>query len=99
MKKRNITISISVGLLLTTMLTACKQSESSLPFSREDAKALALKHAGVSTADVREYESELDFERGVEVYEISFSVGRTEYDYTIDVKTGKVIRAERENLK
>ena len=61
-----------------------------------DAKKIAIGHAGVSEADVREYESELDFERGVEVYEISFSVGRTEYDYTIDVKTGKVIQAERE---
>lgn len=41
-------------------------------------------------------ETELDFERGVEVYEIEFSVGRTEYSYEINAKTGEIVKAERD---
>lgn len=62
----------------------------------ERAKDIALKHAGVTEKDVRGYESELDFDRGRELYEIDFSVGRTEYEYEIDAETGEVIRAEKE---
>ena len=62
----------------------------------EEAKQIALSHAGVAEADARAVQTELDFDRGVEVYEVEFSVGRVEYEYEINAETGEVIKAERD---
>ncbi|MBE6673211.1 MAG: hypothetical protein E7599_06800 [Ruminococcaceae bacterium] len=61
-----------------------------------EAKQIAIRHAAVTEDEVRFKETELDFERGVEVYEIEFQVGRVEYEYTINAKTGEVVKAERD---
>ena len=62
----------------------------------EEAKAIALAHSGVAAKDVRFEDADLDFERGIEVYEIEFSVGRTEYEYVINAESGEVIKAAHE---
>lgn len=59
------------------------------------AKAIALSHAGVPEASVREYEIELDMERGRLVYEIEFETdGRAEYEYEIDALNGDILRCK-----
>ena len=58
------------------------------------ARAAALAHAGVTEADIRDYRCELDREDGVSVYEIEFSVERTEYAYHIDAATGKILDSD-----
>ncbi len=63
---------------------------------REKAKNIALSHAGVSASNAREMEVELDTEKGVKVYEVSFESAGIEYDYEIDASTGKIIKAEKE---
>lgn len=60
--------------------------------SREEAKAIALKQAGVNAEDVRDYECEMDTEGGIRVYEISFQVGSQEYDFEIHAVTGEILR-------
>lgn len=62
----------------------------------EAAKKAAFDHAGVSESDVTKLEVEYDNDDGVMVYEVDFHVGTTEYDYEIDAKTGKVLKAEKE---
>lgn len=62
----------------------------------EEAKAIALSHAGVSTEEARFEETDLDFDHGKEVFEISFEVGRTEYEYEIDAHTGKILHVEKD---
>lgn len=64
--------------------------------SREKAKSIALNHAGLKEADVRELEIELDNEKGVYVYEVSFKSGRYEYDYVIDAVTGAIKLSEKD---
>ena len=64
--------------------------------TKEEAKRIALAHAGVKAADVRSFEIEPDVERGVEIYEIEFKVDKTEYEYKINVKNGSIIRADYE---
>lgn len=64
--------------------------------SKEDAKAAALAHAGVKEADIRNYKIEIDKERNTTVYEIEFDAGNYEYDYIINVETGKIIHSEVE---
>ena len=52
--------------------------------------------AGVQSGQTRDMEAELDYERGKQVYEVSFKSGGYEYDVKVDAKTGAVIRTERE---
>ncbi len=61
-----------------------------------EAKAMALKDAGVPEAEIRDYEIEQDLERGVWVYEISFEHGGFDYDYHISVENGDILHREKE---
>ena len=60
------------------------------------AKTTAFAHAGVSAADVTDYEFKVDTDDGKTVYELDFRVGSTKYEYEIDAATGKVLKAEKE---
>jgi len=62
--------------------------------SAAEAEAIALKKAGFSASEVYDKEVELDNERGVWVYEVSFNKGRTDYDYVIDAVSGEILRAD-----
>ena len=62
----------------------------------EEAKAAALAHAGFTASDVTFTKTEFDLDDGREEYEIEFIVSGTEYEYTIDAATGKIIEYEAE---
>ena len=64
--------------------------------TRDDAKAIVLKHSGFEEAEIRGYKAELDKERGVLVYEIEFDSGKYEYEYEVNAETGKIIKSEKE---
>ena len=57
----------------------------------EAAKAAALTHAGVTESQTTKMKVEQDWDNGRLEYEVEFSVGRTEYEYTIDGATGAVL--------
>ena len=61
--------------------------------TREEAKAIALNHAGVTPSRV---EVELDKDDGVTKYEIEFKHGGYEYDYEIEAYTGEILKSEKE---
>ena len=69
---------------------------SELKVTKDEAKAVALKHAGVKAADVKHYKVEVDKERSAAVYEIEFYANGYEYDYTVNAENGKVLKAEKE---
>ena len=54
----------------------------------EKAKSIALKDAGVS--NVKFTKAKVDYENGIKVYDIEFRKGNKEYDYEIEVATGKI---------
>lgn len=60
------------------------------------AKSIAFSHAGVSENEIRLEKVELDRDDGVYEYEIEFSVGRVEYEYKINAKTGKILDFEKD---
>jgi len=64
--------------------------------SKAKAKSIALNHAKVKTADIRDYEIELDKDSTVATYEIGFESGKYEFEYEINAKTGKIIKSQKE---
>lgn len=62
----------------------------------DEAKQIALNHAGVAESDTRAMELETDHDDGRTVYEFSWKVGTTEYDYEIDADTGEILSYSQE---
>ena len=85
----------AVGKVNKTETKAETTKNSAEKISREKAKSIALNHAGLKEADVRGLEIELDYDKGVHVYEVSFESGRYEYDYDIDAYSGVVKFSEK----
>ena len=59
--------------------------------STEKAKEIALSHAGLSSNQVTFEKTELDFDNGIEKYEVEFYYNNREYSYDIDANNGNVL--------
>lgn len=73
--------------------TATDTANSSAAISETEAKATALNDAGVKESDTAYLSVKLDYDDGVQVYDVEFYVASsaTEYDYEIDASTGKIL--------
>ena len=61
------------------------------------ATSIALKHAGLSAAEVSFTKAKLEKDDGLRKYEIEFIKGSTEYEYEIDAATGSVLEYDVEH--
>lgn len=59
--------------------------------SVDEAKKIALEHAGLTLEEVKFSSAKLDNDDGNYNYEIEFYVGQMEYEYEIDADTGTII--------
>ena len=75
---------------------ATSTTENKKVISTEKAKEAALKHAGVSASQIRDYSVELDNDHGVVKYDVEFKAGQWEYDYEINAYTGAVISVDKD---
>lgn len=66
--------------------------------SVDDARAAALRHAGVSAEDAVFESVELEEDNGRSVYELDFTAGGMEYEYEIDAQTGEVLSYQSEAI-
>lgn len=89
-----LTVCLLAFLGLLSLSVSAMSARSAL-IGEEGAKAAALAHAGLQSADVTFIKSELDQENGRQVYEVEFYTrnGR-EYDYEIDAVTGEVVSVD-----
>lgn len=71
-----------------------KEETKASEITADEAKAIALKHAGLSSATW--VKAEKDRDDGRVKFEIEFRDGRMEYDYEIDAETGNILKAEKE---
>lgn len=62
----------------------------------EQAKQIALQHAGVEESSTRRMEMDIDYDHGRTVYEFSWKVDWTEYEYEIDASTGDILSFSQE---
>ncbi len=60
----------------------------------EEAKAVAVAHAGFSVQEVSFSKTKLEKEHRMLVYEIEFYKDGMEYEYEIDAETGEIIKYE-----
>ena len=64
--------------------------------TKDEARDIALKHAGLSAADVSRLRVEFDYDDGRPEYDVDFRHGNYEYDYEIHAETGKIITSDKD---
>lgn len=79
----------------TTPTVAAERSEKDR-LTKEEARDIALKHAGLTAAEVTRLRVEFDYDDGVPEYEVDFFHNGYEYDYEIHAETGKIIKWDKE---
>ena len=62
----------------------------------ERAKEIALNNAQLSASSVTFVKTNLEWENGVQVYEVEFWSGNIEYDYEINAYTGEIYSFDRD---
>lgn len=62
----------------------------------DSAKQIAVEHAGLSESDAVFSKAKLENDDGRAEYEISFYSGNTEYEYSIDAASGKILEYDVE---
>ena len=65
--------------------------------SEEEAKQIALSHAGLSNSEVTFKRIGLDFDNGIQKYEVEFYHNYKKYSYEIDANTGDVLTYEQDS--
>ncbi|WP_458407311.1 stalk domain-containing protein [Anaerotignum sp.] len=73
-----------------------EKKETTKEITAEEAKKIALKHAGLKESEVTRLRAEKDRDDGRVKYDVEFQKDRMEYDYEIDAETGKILKAEKE---
>lgn len=64
--------------------------------TREQARDIALKHAGLSKSQVSRLQVEFDYDDGRPEYSVEFRHNGWEYDYEIHAQTGKILDWDKE---
>lgn len=70
-------------------------ASSGTAISEARAKEIAFAHAGVQAADTVVEKIKLDWEDGVQVYELEFRTGSGEYEYELNALDGTVLKSEQ----
>ena len=65
----------------------------------EQAKSVALAHAGIEASAVTFTKGKLDYEDGRQEYEIEFVTADTKYEYEIKADDGAVLKASAEPVE
>ena len=85
-------VTLSGGTQVAEPTQNTTQTTANGEITAEQAKAIALEHAGVAEADASFVWTERDYENGRLVYEVEFyTADHREYDYEIDAATGAVV--------
>jgi uncharacterized membrane protein YkoI len=72
------------------------QSEQAKLLSAQEAKTIALAHAGLTAEQVKGIRAEKDREKGLTVWEVEFKFEGCEYEYEINAETGEILHSEKE---
>ena len=90
-----LTRTITAALLIAALAVPAAAATTT-DIGVEKAKEAALSHAGVAESDTVFLIAEADYDDGRKEYEVEFYAGGTEYDYTIDAASGRVLKFDTE---
>lgn len=76
-------------LLLTALCALPAIAQASVTL--DEAKAIALEHAGVLTQDALFIQAQLEYDDNRQVYDLEFVAQGREFDYEVDAETGEVL--------
>ncbi len=97
MKTNTILKLLVIGLCGTALFFSASADSTSYTaltsnyIGSQEAKEVALNHAGVAEEDVSYIRSKLDFDDGIAEYDVEFWVGGVEYDYELNATSGAVV--------
>ncbi len=94
-----LTVILCLGGVALAALALESWEVSSAALTAEQAETIALESLGLTRDQVRFDRSELDYERGVQVWEVEFRYETTEYDFEIDATTGEILKQKTEQKK
>ena len=80
-----------------TEATSPAATEAAGQLTGEEAKAIALAHAGFTADQVQHLRAEYEMDDGVPHYDIEFREGPWEYDYEIHAGTGQILSFEKDD--
>ena len=66
---------------------------------RGNAKKAAYAHSNVKVNQVKNIETDFDYDNGKAIYEIEFETSDAEYEYVIEAKTGLILKSEKKDKK
>lgn len=78
----------------STQMEADAPKASVQGISEEEAKEIAIKDAQVDPAEVTFMHVNKDNEDGKMVYQVEFMVGNHEYDYDVEIATGRILESD-----
>ena len=90
-KKMATTFLVLASISAITLTVFASPNTPNQYISKAQAKAIALKHAGLKEQDVKFVNGYISYDDGRAEYEIEFHKGNKEYDYEIDALTGKIL--------
>lgn len=74
-------------------------SNSSDAVTLDEAKKIAINHAGTPEGSVTFTKTKMDTDDGIKIYEIDFTAGNVEYEYDINADTGEIISSDKDTEK
>ena len=83
-----------LALVMVLALTAGAFAAGRL--TKDEAKQIALKEAGVTAAEATFTKARLDYDDGREEYEFEFFANGKEFDIDVDANTGRVVKFDVE---
>lgn len=87
---------VSNGNQNNTESSTQKNVNNTVDISLDKAKEIALSNAGLTSSQVTFKRTELDFDNGIQKYEVEFYYNNKEYSYEIDANTGSVLSYEQD---
>lgn len=72
------------------------ESQSNTMLTAEDAKALAVEHAGLLGQQISRLRAEYEIDDGVPQYDVEFYHDGIEYNYEIHAETGKILSFDKD---
>lgn len=86
---------VSTSPQVSQAVTDSTASPTPAPITEEEARQIALAHAGLNADQVTFLKSKLDFDDGRRTYDIEFyTANYEEYDYEIDAVTGEIVSCD-----